>query len=65
MENAYPGYPYWMTPKVEEGNLDYYIESNGNAGIFHFPMPEPPTKKDLFRMFASGEVANPMYTGTV
>lgn len=54
-----------MTPNVREGRLDAYLTGNGTTWEFYLPMPPPPSKDELFRLFASGEAANPMYTGTV
>ena len=54
-----------MAPMVKEGSLDYYMTGNGSSWSFYFPMPAPPSLPELFRMFASGEIANPILTGTV
>lgn len=54
-----------MTPNIQEGRLDAYITGDGTTWEFYLPMPAPPSREELFRLFASGDAANPIYTGTV
>ena len=65
LDQAEVGLPDKMEPTVKEGNLDYYIEGNSEVWNFHFPMVKPPDLQEYFRLFASGEAANPLFTGTV
>ena len=51
---------------VDQGTTQYFIESDGQSTwTFHLPYPNRPNLETVFRMYASGDADNPVWTGTV